>query len=123
MSSTGSLFIIQCNNSRLLDNNFFIPYLTKLNIGDKLDWLIGKLNVKMAWFPNGECSSMAECTTVARETRVQFSPFALKRQRQNRISLNEQICGFAWRVQFSPFALADVFQFITERTTRLLEAK
>jgi len=37
--------------------------------------------------------------------------------------LNEQICGFAWRVQFSPFALADVFQFITERTTRLLEAK
>jgi hypothetical protein len=59
-------------------NNFFIPSSIKLNIGDKLDWLIGKLNVKMAWFPNGECSSMAECTTVARETRVQFSPFALK---------------------------------------------
>ena len=59
-------------------NKFFIPCSIKLNIGDKPDYLlVGKLYVKDAWFPNGDCSSMAECTTVARETRVRFPPFAL----------------------------------------------
>ena len=101
------------------DKNFFIPYSIKLNIGIRLDTIIGRLNVKEACFPNGECSIMVVRATVARKKRVRFSPFALKRQRKIDSALASQ--GSAKRVRFSPFALTtnDCVDLESERTTRL----
>ncbi len=89
--------------------------------------MIGKLYVKNAWFPNGDCSSMAECATVARKTRVRFSPFALDKTLGGFGDIDSALAsqGSAKRVRFSPFALGFFFRkketTVVEKTTRGVE--
>ena len=74
-----------------ISNKFFIPSSTKLNYGIRLGPTLKEVERQGTLVPyDGGCSSVVERATVARVTRVRFSPSALFRKQKKMEKRNER---------------------------------
>ena len=71
----------------ILSGNLFNSCSIQLNIGIRLDPILKEVECQGTLVPyNGGCSLMVERVVVVRKTRVQFPPFTLEKNGEDRFN-------------------------------------